>query len=60
MLLNVWRRLAHKNETRVKESRAGMEIPLVTACSAAGKYLSKYFFLHVWAPSKVTDYAFNF
>jgi hypothetical protein len=37
-----------------------MEIPLVTTCSAAGKYLSKYFFLNVWAPSKATDDAFNF
>jgi hypothetical protein len=47
MLSRVRRLLAHKNEIRVKESRAGMEIPVVTACSAAGKYLAKYFFLHV-------------
>ena len=45
MLLKVWRRLGHKNETRIKVNRAGIEIPLVTTCSADGKYLSKYSFL---------------
>ena len=57
MLLNVRRRLGHKNETRVKENRVGMEVPLVTTWSAAGKYLSKYFFLNIWTPSKATQRA---